>query len=214
MDKRTIALFGGTFDPIHLGHTIVAAKASEDIGAEEIVFIPAKRSVLKDSAPQAAGNHRLAMIALGIADNKRFRVSDNELNKSGPSYTIETVRQFRADYGSETLFYWLIGADAVDDLPHWYRIEELIDECNLCVMFRAGFDAPDFAKFTAILDSARVEKLQQNIIKTPLIDISSTEIRDRLAAGGDVTDMVHPAVIDYIRKHGLYQSKGPESEAD
>ncbi|MHC4458135.1 MAG: nicotinate (nicotinamide) nucleotide adenylyltransferase [Planctomycetota bacterium] len=207
MTKRKTALFGGTFDPIHVGHTAVAAAAAKHIGAEKIVFIPTKRSPLKDSFPEVSDDDRFAMIALAIADSDKFQLSDCELKKPEPSYTLETIRQFQADYGSNTSIYWLVGADSIDELPRWYGIVELIDECNLCVMFRAGCKPPDFAKFTAIWGSQRIEKLQHNVIKTPLIDISSTEIRNRLAAGRDVDDMLHPSVADYIRKHGLYQSK-------
>ncbi len=207
MAKREIALFGGTFDPIHLGHTTVAADAAKHIGAEKIVFIPAKRSPLKDLFPEASDDDRLAMIALAIAGEKSFQLSDYELKKPKPSYTLETIRQFQADYGSRTLIYWLVGADSINELPRWYRIAELIDECNLCIMFRAGFEPPDFAKFEAIWPSRRIEKLQRNVIQTPLINISSAEIRNRLATGRDVTNMLHPSVADYIHKHGLYQSK-------
>jgi nicotinate-nucleotide adenylyltransferase len=207
MVKKKIALFGGTFDPIHLGHTAVAAAAAEHIGAEKIVFIPAKRSPLKDSFPEAGDGDRLAMIALAIADNEKFQLNDYELRKPEPSYTLETVRRFQADYGGKALIYWLIGADSIYELSLWYGIVELIDECNLCVMFRAGCKPPDFAKFKDVWGAARVEKLQRNVIRTPLIDISSTEIRNRLAAGRDVTDMLAPQVADYIRKHGLYRSK-------
>ena len=207
MEKRKIALFGGTFDPIHLGHTAVAAAAAEHIGAEAIVFIPAKCSPLKESFPEASDDDRLQMIALAIAGNKNFQLSDYELKRPEPSYTLEAVRQFQTDYGSDTSIYWLIGADNIDDLPRWYRIVELIDQCNLSVMYRAGCETPNFAKFTGIWGAQRVEKLQKNIIETPLIDISSTETRNRLAAGRDVTDMLSPLVADYIRKHNLYQSK-------
>jgi nicotinate-nucleotide adenylyltransferase len=147
------------------------------------------------------------MIALAIAGNKKFQLNDYELRKPGPSYTLETVRRFQADYGAKALIYWLVGADSIDELSHWCGIVELIDACILCVMFRAGCKPPDFAKFKDIWGAARVEKLQKNVIRTPLIDISSTEIRNRLAAGRDVTDMLAPPVADYIRKHGLYQSK-------
>jgi len=126
---------------------------------------------------------------------------------TGPSYTLETVRRFQAEFGSDTSIYWLVGADSIDELPHWYKVVELIDECNLCVMFRAGCDPPDFTRFEPIWGSGSVEKLQRNVIPTPLIDISSTEIRNRLAAGLDVSDMLAPPVADYIRKHRLYQSK-------
>jgi nicotinate-nucleotide adenylyltransferase len=207
MVKKKIALFGGTFDPIHLGHTIVAADAAEHLKAEKVIFVPAKRSPLKHLLPRASDNDRLAMITLAIASNKMFEASDYELKKDVPSYTLQTVRQFQTDYGSDTSIYWLIGADSIGELPYWYEIGRLIDECGLCVMYRAGFAVPDFARFTAILGVSRVEKLQLNIIRTPLIDISSTEIRKRLAAGDDITDMLDPKVADYIREHGLYRSK-------
>ncbi len=207
MAKRKIALFGGTFDPVHLGHTTVAADAAEHIGAEKIIFIPAKRSPLKGFLPKANDNHRLKMISLAIAEQKIFEVSDCELKKPAPSYTLETVRQFQDEYGSETLIHWLVGADSVDDLTYWYQIVELIDACIITTMYRAGCKAPNFAKFEPLWGPQRIEKLRQNVIQTPLIDISSTEIRDRLAAGRDVTDMLTPSVADYIRKHGLYQPK-------
>jgi nicotinate-nucleotide adenylyltransferase len=207
MANRKIALFGGTFDPIHLGHTTVAADAADHIGAEKIIFVPAKRSPLKGFFPKASDSERFNMMALAIADNENFQLSDYELKKPEPSYTLETVRQFQADYGGGTSIYWLAGADSIDELQLWYGITELIDECNLSMMFRAGCKAPNFAEFTDIWGPDRVEKLQLNVIQTSLIDISSTEIRNRLAAGDDVTDMLHPSVADYIRKHNLYQSK-------
>jgi nicotinate-nucleotide adenylyltransferase len=100
-----------------------------------------------------------------------------------------------------------MGADGIDELPLWYGIAELIDECNLSVMYRAGCEPPDFAKFKTLWGRQRIEKLQKNIIQTPLIDISSTQIRNRLTAGLDVTDMLAPPVADYIRKHSLYRTQ-------
>ena len=206
MVKRKIALFGGTFDPIHLGHTAVAADAAKMIGSEKTIFVPAKRSPLKGFFPKAGDSDRLKMISLAVAHNKNFQVSDYELKWPQPSYTLETVRKFQDDYGDDTLIYWLIGADSIDELQLWYGITGLIDECNLSTMFRAGCKPPNFAKFEDIWGSDRVEKLQRNVIPTSLVDVSSTEIRSRLAAGRDVTDMLDPAVADYIHQHGLYQS--------
>ena len=207
MAKKKTALFGGTFDPIHLAHIAVATAAVKEIGAEEVVFIPAKHSPLKDSLPQATDVHRLKMITYAIEENENFKVSDYELKKPGQGYTLETVRKFQADYGKDAVIYWLVGADGVDDLLRWSGIRELIDECNLSVMYRAGYAPPDFSGFTAVLDSGHIEKLRRNVIQTPLINISSTEIRDKLAAGQDVSGMLHPSVADYIRKHGLYQPR-------
>ena len=207
MAKRKIALFGGTFDPVHLGHTTVAADAVGHIGSEKLVFIPAKRSPLKGFLPRANDNHRLKMISLAIAGEKNFQVSDFELKRPAPSYTLATIQKFQSDYGSETSIYWLIGADGVDDLTYWYKITELIDACNLTTMYRAGCEPPDYTKFEKAWGRERIEKLQRNIIQTSLVDISSTEIRDIIAKNGDFSKMLHPAVADYIRKNSLYKPK-------
>jgi len=207
MMKRTIALFGGTFDPIHLGHTTVAAHAIRYLEAERLIFIPAKRSPLKGFSPKASDDDRLKMITLAIAGEESFSVSDCELNKPAPSYTLETVKALQNSYGGETEVYWLVGADGVDDLVYWHKITELIDSCNLAAMYRAGCEPPDFTRFEAVWGRQRVEKLQRNIIQTPLVDVSSTQIRHAIATGGDTAGMLHPAVADYIRRHGLYKSE-------
>ncbi|MHC4165599.1 MAG: nicotinate (nicotinamide) nucleotide adenylyltransferase [Planctomycetota bacterium] len=205
MAKRRIVLFGGTFDPIHLGHTTVASDAAKHIGAEKLIFIPAKRSPLKGFLPRASDDDRLEMISLAIADQDDFEVSDFELRKPAPSYTLETVERFQAECGGQTSIYWLIGADAVDDLVYWHKIVELIDACNLATMYRSGLEPPDFARFEAVWGRQRVEKLQGNVLQTPLIEVSSTEIRNRLAQGRDASRMLNKAVLAYIRQHRLYR---------
>ncbi len=205
MSERTIALFGGTFDPIHLGHTGMAAAAAAKTQAERVVFIPAKCSPLKGFTPHAGDSDRLAMIRLAAAACDRFAVSDCELKRPAPSYTLDTVRQFKHEYGPGTSIRWLLGADSVQDLVHWYKIRELIDECDVTTMLRAGYEPPDFSRFEPLWGAERVAKLKRNAIETPLIDISSTQVRKKLAAGEDVRGMLHPDVIDYIRRHGLYR---------
>ncbi|MDI6448261.1 nicotinate-nucleotide adenylyltransferase [Anaerobaca lacustris] len=205
MAKRKIALFGGTFDPIHLGHTRVAEAAAKQIDAENVVFIPAKCSPLKGFSPNATDDDRLRMIELATRGNERFSVSDCELHRPAPSYTLDTVKHFQRECGDDALIYWLIGADSVDDLVLWHRIDELIDVCRLAVMVRGGYAAPSFDRHLQVLGRNRVEKLRRNVIETPSIDISSTLIRRRLAAGEDVGDMLCPDVMDYIRKRGLYR---------
>jgi nicotinate-nucleotide adenylyltransferase len=207
MTGEKTVLFGGTFDPVHLGHTAVAAAAGEHIGAEKVIFVPAKRSPLKPFGPQACDEDRLAMIKLAIEGNKSFETSDYELKKSGPSYTLETVIYFQQQLSSETSIYWLAGADTLEELPGWYGVTELIDRCNLSIMHRAGCEPPDFSKYEGIWGIERVRKMQQNVVETPLIDISSTEIRRRLSLGLDVSGMVCPKVLQYIREHELYGFK-------
>ena len=205
MEKNKIGLFGGTFDPVHLGHTAVVAAAVKHIGAERAIFIPAKCSPLKSIKPVASDGERLEMIKLAIADLPNFEASDYELRKEGPSYTIETVKYFKEQYGGDVSIYWLMGSDVIEELVYWYKVTELIDLCNLSVMYRAGFPAPDFSIFSEVFGEARIKKLQQNVIPTPLVDISSTEIRRRLPQGLDVGNMLSGAVVEYINSHGLYK---------
>jgi nicotinate-nucleotide adenylyltransferase len=203
--KRRIALFGGSFDPIHTGHTRVARSAAQQLDAETVIFIPAKCSPLKGTLPRAGDDDRLQMIKLAIQTNAGFSVSDCELRRAAPSYTLDTVRQFQARYGPDTSIHWLLGADSVDDLVHWHKVEELIDACSVSVMYRGGYDAPSFDKYVPLWGAERVEKLCANIVKTPSIDVSSTQVRERLATGEDVGGALHPDVAAYIRCNRLYK---------
>jgi nicotinate-nucleotide adenylyltransferase len=205
MVTRRIALFGGTFDPIHVGHTTVAAAAAGQIGAEKVIFVPAKISPLKGFFPFARDNDRLHMIELALAGRALFAVSPCELQRPAPSYTLDTVRQFQYQYGPGTSLHWLLGADGIGDLVHWHKIQDLIDECHLTTMRRPGYPVPDFDRFASLWGPERVAKLKGDMMETPLINVSSTEVRRRLVAGEDVTGMLHPEVIQYIRAHHLYR---------
>jgi nicotinate-nucleotide adenylyltransferase len=206
--KRKIILFGGSFDPIHNGHLIVARCAIEHIGADELVLIPARCSPHKKVFPEAIAIDRLKMIELAIAGEKVMRVSDCEINREPPSYTIDTVHYFRKEYGNKAQLYWLVGVDMLKDLPRWYRIDELLDECNLCLMMRPGVKRLKLDEFVKDFGQERVRKLEQNTIPNPLIDVSSTEIRRRVGMGEDISQMVHLAVMAYIMEHHLYAGHG------
>ncbi len=173
--------------------------------ANKVVFIPAKRSPLKGFLPGASDEDRYTMISLAIEEREEFAISDYELKRPAPSYTLDTVRHFRKLYGPDTTLHWLIGADAVGDLQHWYKIEELIDECLITTMYRAGCEKPDYSRYEQLWGLERVRRLNENIIETPLIDISSTEIRKRVAAGHDVGGMLDKKVAAYIDQKGLYR---------
>jgi nicotinate-nucleotide adenylyltransferase len=203
--KQRIALFGGTFDPIHLGHTEVIDHAASRLAAETVIFIPARRSPLKNALPQATDADRVAMIELAITDHPGWKVSDCELQRPAPSFTIDTLLHFKARYGGDATIYWMIGADAIPELPHWHRIDQLMDHCQIVAMVRAGCPKPDFTPFTPRWGQKRIRTLQEHVIETPQVDVSSTGVRQRLAKGQDVSSMLHPAVLDYIQNHGLYQ---------
>ena len=186
-----VGLFGGTFDPIHLGHLILAQAALEELDLDRLVFIPAAISPYKkEHPPSVTPEDRLEMIRLAIEGEPRFSVDDRELQREGPSYTIETVRSLMGDYPG-VRFIYLIGADNVADLSGWHESDELK---NLI----------DFAVFS------RAETQEEKVGDFPLIrrriDISSTEIRERQAKGHSVRYFLPPLVQGYITTHRLYRS--------
>ncbi len=199
-----IILFGGTFDPVHTGHIEVAQAAAEKIGAKKAILIPARRSPHKNQKPVAIDIDRIAMLKLAIKDKNLFQISTIELNRAEPSYTIDTIHQLKQKFGGDCELYWLIGADMLKSLPLWHKVIELMDQCNISVMNRGGFDKPDFDSLIAKFDKETIEKLKKNSIETPLIDISSTEIRRKLADDEDAGEFLHPEVLKYIKDRRLY----------
>lgn len=206
MSQPKVILFGGSFDPIHKGHLDVAQSAREALKAQRVIFIPARRSPLKEQFPAAPAADRLEMIRLAIAGRAEMDVSDCEFRRPDPSYTLDTVQEFRRMLGPEAALYWLVGADAVRELPHWYRVHELLRLCTFAVMYRAGYALPDFDQLDPWFSRDEIESLRHNVVAVPLIDISSTVVRRRLAAGEEVEDLLPEAVCKYIRRKGLYQN--------
>ncbi len=204
---RRIALFGGSFDPIHIGHTHVAKEALQQLQADRVIFIPAKRSPLKQSSPMASDLHRLNMIHGAIQDVENFEVNDCEFKRAAPSYTLDTIIYLRSTLPKDTELFWLIGADTLHDLPYWYHIDELMEQCHLAILTRGGYKFPNFSQFETLWGLKRAQTLQNHVIKTRMIELSSSEIRTRLRLQQDVSACLHPAVLQYIQQHRLYQDE-------
>jgi len=183
---KKIAIYGGTFDPIHHGHLIVAREALEKLGAEQVIFIPARVSPLRKTAPVARDEVRLLMIKAAIESEPGFAVDDCELLRPPPSYTIDTIEQIR-QRNNEATIYCLIGEDNVDKLTKWRRFADLEKMVRLVVLDRSG-QQPHHA---------------YPIIRRK-IDISATEIRKRVATGRSIRYFVPPAVEEIIRREKLY----------
>jgi len=207
----TIILFGGSFDPIHNGHLAVAMFAGVHLNADQIIFIPARRNPHKKQAPIADDVSRLTMIHLAIMGKGCFGVSDCELTRPEPSYTIDTVEHYRRQYGPQANLFWLIGADMVAGLPYWHRVKELLTVCRLCIMYRGGMDKPDLTPLVDHFGQTAVDRLKNDMLETPLVDISSTEIRARIAAGQSVADFVPPPVLRFIEQKRLYRDRAADT---
>jgi nicotinate-nucleotide adenylyltransferase len=199
--------FGGSFNPIHHGHLICARFLAETARFDRVVLIPCAQPPHKPEAFDLADPaHRLAMCRLAVAaEPALFEVEDIELRRAGPSFTIDTVRQLKQRGWAD--LSWLIGADMLAGLATWHRCQELIAEVNFVVIPRPPwqFDWPALP--------AEYRHLQRNVLPAPLVDISATDIRRRLAAGLSIAYLTPPAVIEYIQTHGLYRAERASSPA-
>lgn len=207
MYSNGILLFGGTFDPIHYGHLLVSRNAAEQLAVEKIILIPAAQPPHKQQLGLTAVQERLGMTRLAVEDDELFEVSDCELQRSGPGYTLDTVRYFRERYGAQKRLYWLIGADTIKDLPYWYKIEQLVEECTIVTAGRPNCATANLSFLEKKLDGNQITHLRKHILDTPLVDISSTTIRKRVREGLPISYLVPTKVRDYIVEHELYRGK-------
>ncbi len=184
-------LLGGSFDPVHHGHLIAAGRAAEALGLARVLLIPCARQPLKRAGPVAAPEHRRAMLERAVAGDPRFVVEGLELERPGPSYTVDTLRALRERSPGER-FVLLLGADAVSDLPRWRAADEVARLAEIAVLTRPG--APEVAS-----------PLVRHVVATPAIEISASDIRARCLAGKSIRYLVPDAVAGYIEKEGLYR---------
>ncbi len=204
MAEQRIGLLGGTFDPIHFGHLLLAVHSYEELDLDRVIFVPSRLPPHK-SQPVAEAADRLEMVRLALADDERFLVCDCELGRAEPSYTIETVRQLQSSLGSDAHLFWLIGSDMAEDLPSWQKIGELVELIEIIVVGRAGQDQPDYSLLEPTLTAEQIKRLRAQAIDLPLIDISSTQIRERIGAGQSVRYLLPRVVEEYITEHKLYR---------
>ncbi len=203
-----LGLFGGSFDPIHLGHLLVAEQAREQLGLDRVLVIPAARSPFKPEDEPSAGRHRAAMIERAIADHPAFALERCELERPPPSRTVDTVEHLRGRYGRAADFWWILGEDALAGFPCWHRPDDILAELRLAVFGRPGSEL-DLAMLERELPAlrGRVDR-----IEGPRIDISATDLRRRARQERSLRYQVMPAVEDYIRSHGLYRDAAAEVE--
>jgi nicotinate-nucleotide adenylyltransferase len=189
-----LGVFGGTFDPPHLGHLVVAEYARESLRLDTIIFIPAGKNPLKESHTQSSADDRLAMTRLAIAGNPAFELSEIELHRTGPSYTIDTIRELRATRTLDELVL-IVGHDNLEQFPRWHNVEALVRECRVVVCKRTTEGEP--------IDERLREAVEE--LDSPIIELSSTMLRERVARGERIRYMVPDAVIEYIDAHALYR---------
>ena len=196
-----IGVLGGTFDPIHMGHLIIAEEIRSHLDLTEVLFVPAGEPWLKTNNSISPAEHRVQMVRLAITDEPSFKLSTIEIERAGPSYTIDTIAQFKSQIGTRDKLFFILGWDNLMQLPQWSEPSRLVQMCNLVAVPRVGYVPPDLNTLKAAITG-----LSQSVImlNTPQIEISSSEIRSRVARGLSIHHLVPEPVERYIRQHGLY----------
>jgi nicotinate-nucleotide adenylyltransferase len=210
-----IGILGGTFNPIHLGHLHLANQLQTKLGFDSICFMPAALPALKDK-PNVTAEQRAEMVKIAIANQPHFSLDTRELSRAGTSYTIETLISLREELGDEVSICWLMGFDAFANLDAWHRWQELLNKAHLIVVKRPH--SSDLSNLNAEVktllekhETKNVEEVKKQaygkilIQEIAALDISSTEIREKIAHDKDVRSMVPEALLIYIQQHQLYR---------
>ena len=202
---RRIGILGGTFDPPHLGHLLIAETARVALGLESVLFIPAGEPWLKSGQRITPATHRLRMVQLAVADNPDFCVCDCEVRRSGASYTVDTLRELRGTYPDSAEWYFIVGSDVLDQFHLWKEPEGILELCRLAVIERPG--GPDGG--VAALSERFPDAVASGAVVSvagPRVDFSASELRRILAEGQSVRYQVPNAVAEYIKRHDLYRN--------
>lgn len=202
MVATIIGVYGGTFDPVHLGHLAVAEEVREAAGLDLVLFVPNRRQPLKSDGPWATGEQRLRMLRAAVAGNPGFAVSDIELRAEGPSYTIDTLNALRGER-PEAEWRFILGTDAANGLAAWRAPARVVAEYRPIVMTRAGAAALDWAALERIHPAARA---LVRVIGVPALALSSTDLRARIAAGRSVRYLIPEGARLIIADEGLYRA--------
>lgn len=200
--KPKIGIMGGTFDPIHIGHLVTAEAVRIEYLLDKVIFIPAANPPHKQDQQVTPAMHRYIMTVMATNSNPYFFVSDIELERPGLSYTIDTVTRLIGRFGAQTDFYCITGADAIQELPTWEKVHELLALCHFIAATRPGCISTldDVITYFGSQGRKRIHRLA-----TPELEISSTDIRDRVKNGLSIKYIVPESVETYILKEGLYR---------
>ena len=200
-----IGILGGTFDPIHLGHLLIAEESRITLGLERVLFVPAGRPWLKEGQPLTDAAHRVRMVELATASNPHFQVRRNEVERPGPSYTVDTLGELRAELGPDAELYFILGLDALESFHRWKEPERVLDLCRLVLVSRPGYSEEEREQLLARYQGRRDRIC---LLAMHNVDFSATEIRRRAAAGVSFRYQVTAEVEAYIRECGLYSGLG------
>jgi nicotinate-nucleotide adenylyltransferase len=199
-------ILGGTFDPPHLGHLVLAQEAYTALSLDKVWFVPAGQPPHKMEATHTAADIRSYLVELAIAGDERFGLCTVELLRAGPSYTVDTLRELRATWGPHVWICLILGWDMVSYLPNWHDPSSVLEQVDqIAATHRPGYQASD-EELAGLARQIPDFLLKVKVFSAPQVDIAATTLRQRVAAGQPVRYLVPEAVREYIEEHGLYQA--------
>lgn len=205
--SRRLGIFGGSFDPVHVGHLLLAESCREQCSLDCVWFLPCGQPPHKPQGTLTAGRQRADMLEFAIAGDPRFAVCDIELERDGLSYTVETLRQIHDEAPSRELFF-LMGADSLADLPQWREPNAILELATVVAVNRGHKPPPDLTQLESRLGPTVRQRVR--LVTMPAIDISATDLRERVRSGRSLRFRVPRAVEEYIGQNELYTSRGQE----
>jgi nicotinate-nucleotide adenylyltransferase len=203
-EKVKIGVLGGTFDPVHLGHIGMADEARKALDLAEVVFVPAGQPVGKSARRVTPAGQRIEMLRLAVIGRPYLKISSLEIERPGPSYTVDTLDAIGKRYGGKAAIYFILGWDSLAQLPAWHEPGRIVAMCSLVVVPRPGHSRPDLKALGQKLPGISKKVI---LLDKPQLDVSSTEIREKTARRETIDGLVPPLVAEYIKKHRLYREK-------
>ncbi|MFV2102656.1 nicotinate-nucleotide adenylyltransferase [Micromonospora sp. LOL_024] len=194
-DNRRIGIMGGTFDPIHQGHLVAASEVADRFGLDEVIFVPTGQPWQKANVPVSSAEDRYLMTVVATASNPRFQVSRVDIDRDGPTYTVDTLRDLRLRYGPKAQLFFITGADALDRILSWKDLDEIFELAHFIGVTRPGFELTD----------AHLPADTVSLVQVPAMAISSSDCRERVARGEPIWYLVPDGVVQYIAKRQLYR---------
>jgi nicotinate-nucleotide adenylyltransferase len=201
-----LGILGGTFDPIHYGHLVAAEECRVRLGLDVVLFVPAGQPPHKRGRVISPAEDRVEMVRLAIASNPGFQLSRIEVDRTGPSYTVDTLARLREEYGPAVQLYFVVGMDALSEILTWHHPARIVALCQVVAVTRPGFPGLDLADLEPEIPEARQ---RITLLEVPELRISASDLRRRVAAGLPIRYQVPEPVEEYIRRRGLYRGDSP-----